>query len=76
MRLVGSFWSHEGFSDAIEALSVTAEALSGAMEALSGVMEAPSRAMEMCQSEKRFIRLKVHKNENFFGFDFEICTFS
>ncbi len=20
--------------------------------------------------------LKVHKNENFFGFDFEICTFS
>jgi hypothetical protein len=23
-----------------------------------------------------FMRLKVHKNENFFGFDFEICTFS
>jgi hypothetical protein len=22
------------------------------------------------------ISLKVHKNENFFGFDFEICTFS
>jgi hypothetical protein len=22
------------------------------------------------------IPLKVHKNENFFGFDFEICTFS
>jgi hypothetical protein len=23
-----------------------------------------------------FQALKVHKNENFFGFDFEICTFS
>ncbi len=22
------------------------------------------------------IRLKVHKNENFFGFDFEFCTIS
>ncbi len=22
------------------------------------------------------VRLKVHKNENFFGFDFEFCTIS
>ncbi len=26
--------------------------------------------------EYTFHCLKVHKNENFFGFDFEICTFS
>jgi hypothetical protein len=25
---------------------------------------------------KRIMLLKVHKNENFFGFDFEFCTFS
>jgi hypothetical protein len=25
---------------------------------------------------KKVSKLKVHKNENFFGFDFEICTFS
>ncbi len=24
----------------------------------------------------QFFRLKVHKNENFFGFDFEFCTTS
>ncbi len=24
----------------------------------------------------RFLILKVHKNENFFGFDFEFCTIS
>jgi hypothetical protein len=25
---------------------------------------------------KAYIQLKVHKRENFLGFDFEICTFS
>jgi hypothetical protein len=25
---------------------------------------------------KAFVCLKVHKNENFFGFDFEFCTIS
>jgi hypothetical protein len=27
-------------------------------------------------SENWEMNLKVHKRENFFGFDFEICTFS
>jgi hypothetical protein len=27
-----------------------------------------------CVSDRT--KLKVHKRENFFGFDFEICTFS
>ncbi len=29
-----------------------------------------------CTEPEFFERLKVHKNENFFGFDFEFCTVS
>ncbi len=29
-----------------------------------------------CANTTNLQRLKVHKNENFFGVDFEICTFS
>jgi hypothetical protein len=36
----------------------------------------PICMQELCDRKHNNLKLKVHKIENFFGFDFEICTFS
>jgi hypothetical protein len=38
-----------------------------------GALDTPGALNGIQRSE---CHLKVHKNDNFFGFDFEICTFS
>ncbi len=46
------------------------------MKFQSDLIRSPTRVQPINPKNKKISMLKVHKNDNFFAFNFEICTFS